>query len=104
MLNSRQIRDLERECRGKVPPGIFGALLGINEDIRSMRQQIMELAGALVTLSDIAEKLNVLMDNPTIKRGALTNLERMSAVAARAKQLGVSVGSEPTLTGEADEV
>lgn len=93
MLNRRDLFDLERACRGNVPPGVFKALMSFNEDIHAMRQQIMQLA----TMFD------QLVNNQIAISSATKILTDQSAIAQKLKQMGMEVGSDPSITGEADE-
>lgn len=93
MLNRRDIFDLERACRGNVPPGVFKALMSFNEDIHAMRQQIMQLA----TMFD------QLVNNQIAIANATKTLTDQSSIAKKLKQMGMEVGSDPSITGEVDE-
>jgi hypothetical protein len=92
-VNSRDIVLLERELRGHVDPRVLKLLIKMNEDLHAHKQMIMQLAALFDKLAD----------NQIIISNATQTLQNMMPHIQRMKQMGMEVGSDPTLTGEHDE-
>jgi hypothetical protein len=80
--------------RGKIDPNLGKVLITHNEDIASLKQMIMKLAGALQDFAHVLQTQHEL----------IRRIKELTPTAQKAEQLGISVGSNPVVTGEHDEV
>lgn len=81
---------IRSNLRGKIEPELGKVLVSFAEDIATMKQMI----------SQLASNMNILADALDVQTKVLHQME--SSVAKRARELNVSVGSDPTITGEND--
>lgn len=92
--NSREIRMLERALgSANLHPHVAKVLVQIVEDNHAMKQQIMQLASLF----------DGLINNQIRQAQAVGKLQALEPHIRKMKELGLAVGSDPTLTGEHDE-
>ncbi len=89
-MNTRDIREL---LRGNVDPRIGRVLIAQQEDIASLKQMVMRLAGLF----------NTLVDNQVKQADAVGQLTALRPLAQKMKAMGTEVGSDPSLTGALDD-
>lgn len=87
-MKNNEIRVL---LRGKVDPDLGRVLISHNEDIKSLKQMVTQLASLIDKMADM---MSLHTDAITVVRKEQTE---------RFKRLGINVGSDPVLTGESDE-
>lgn len=92
-ISTRDLIVLERELTGHVHPSVLKALIKMNGDMTALRQQIM-------TLASLYDKS---MDNQMKIANATEALQNLMPHIQRMKEMGMEVGSDPTLTGEHHE-
>lgn len=78
------------ELRGKYDPKLIEMLLKMNSDIHAVRQAVGNLATMMNQLADLLGQQQVVMGS-------------MKGYVERLKAMGMEVGSDPSITGEADE-
>lgn len=88
-MNTRDIREL---LRGNIDPRLGKVLIAQQEDIASLKQMVMHLAGML----------NKVFDNQIVQADAVAQLRSMRPLIQKQKQMATEIGSDPSLTGEFD--
>lgn len=81
-------RDI-RELRGSIDPRLGKILISMNGDIHAMRQMISQMATMMNGLADLLGKQQIIMEN-------------MKPYVQRLRDMGMAVGSDPSITGEVD--
>jgi hypothetical protein len=89
-MNTRDIREL---LRGHIDPKLGKVLISQQEDIAALKQQLMQLAGLF----------DQLVNNQIAIANATKDLQGLTPLAKKMKQMGTEVGSDPSLTGQYDE-
>lgn len=89
-MNTRDIREL---LRGHIDPRLGKVLISQQEDIAALKQQLMQLAGLF----------DQLVNNQIAIANATKGLQQLTPLAQKMKQMGMEVGSDPSLTGEYDQ-
>lgn len=89
-MNTRDIREL---LRGHIDPKLGKVLISQQEDIASLKQMVMQLAGLF----------DKVLNNQIIIANATKELQAMTPLMKKMKEMGMEVGSDPTLTGEYDK-
>lgn len=89
-MNTRDIREL---LRGHIDPKLGRVIIAQQEDIASLRQQVMSLAGMFSQLAN----------NQIVQANAVERLRAMRPLAEKLKAMGEEVGSDPSITGAHDE-
>ena len=89
-MNTRDIREL---LRGHIDPRLGKVLISQQEDIAALKQQLMQLAGLF----------DQLVNNQIAIANATKDLQQLTPLAQKMKQMGMEVGSDPSLTGEYDQ-
>jgi len=84
-MNDRDIREL----RGSIDPRLGKILISFNGDIKALRQHVASLTTLLNQLADVMGKQQIVM-------------EKFKPLMQRAKQMGIDIGSDPSVTGEID--
>lgn len=84
-MNDRDIREL----RGSIDPRLGKILISHNADIKALRQHMASLTTLLNQLADVMGKQQIVM-------------EKFKPLVQRAKQMGIEIGSDPSVTGEID--
>lgn len=88
-MNTRDIREL---LRGSIDPKLGKVLIAQQEDIAALKQMVMKLAGMF----------DQVVDNQLKQAGAVGELSALRPLAVRMRQEAVSIGSDPSMTGEHD--
>jgi hypothetical protein len=88
-MNTRDIREL---LRGSIDPKLGKVLISQQEDIASLKQMVMQLAGLF----------DQMLNNQITIANATKDLQAMTPLMKKMKQMGMEVGSDPSLTGESD--
>lgn len=86
MPSNAQIRSA---LKGKIDPELGRVLISLNEDNAALKQMVNEIAGMINQLADLMGKQQLMMDT-------------FKPYINKMKQLGLDVGSDPTVTGEHD--
>lgn len=89
-MNTRDIREL---LKGHIDPRLGRVIIAQQEDIASLKQMVMKLAGMF----------NALCENQIRQADAVGELQQLRPLAQKMKQMGAEVGSDPVLTGQYDE-
>jgi len=84
-MNDRDIREL----RGHIDPRLGKILISFNGDIHALRQHVASVTTLLNQLADVMGKQQIVM-------------EKFKPLMQRAKQMGIDIGSDPSVTGEID--
>jgi hypothetical protein len=88
-MNTRDIREL---LHGHIDPRLGKVLISQQEDIASLKQMVMQLAGLF----------DKMQDNQLVVINATEELKSLRPLALKMKQQGTEVGSDPSLTGQYD--
>lgn len=64
--------------------------MDMNSDVHNLRKLVAECATSFNQLADVMQQQQIVM-------------ERFKGYADKMRQMGVSIGSDPTVTGEVDE-
>lgn len=88
-MNTRDIREL---LRGQIDPRLGKVLIAQQEDIASLKQMVMRLAGMF----------DQLVSNQIAQSNAVDQLRSLRPLADKLKQEALEVGSDASLTGEYD--
>ena len=86
MANNRDIMQLQ----GTIHPDLLKILLSLNSDIHVLRQHMSSAATMLNQLADVMGQQQVVAEN-------------FKPYIDKLKAMGMSVGSDPTITGEVDD-
>lgn len=78
-----------RELRGSIDPRLGKILISMNGDIHALRQHVSAMATMMNQLADLLGKQQLVMEN-------------FKPYVQRLKQMGMEVGSDPSVTGEID--
>jgi hypothetical protein len=79
-----------RELIGVIDPRLGRILIGMNDDIHALRGSVRDLATLMNQLADLMGKQQVVMS-------------AMKGYTKRLQEMGMAVGSDPSVTGEHDE-
>jgi hypothetical protein len=79
-----------RELIGVIDPRLGRILIGMNDDIHALRGSVRDLATLMNQLADLMGKQQVVMS-------------AMKGYTKRLQEMGMAVGSDPSVTGEVDE-
>jgi microcompartment protein CcmL/EutN len=82
-------RDI-RELRGVIDPRLGKILIELNGDVHALRQAMQSVASMMNQLADVMGKQQIVMQN-------------FKPYIQQLKQMGMEVGSDPSITGEIDE-
>jgi hypothetical protein len=89
VMNTREIREL---LRGHIDPRLGKVIIAQQEDIAALKQMTMTLAGMF----------DQLVTNQIAQANAVDSMRSLRPLAEKLKNTAVSIGSDPSLTGEHD--
>lgn len=85
MITDRDIREL----KGNIDPRLGKILISMNGDIHALRQHVAAITSLMNQLAELLGKQAIVMEN-------------FKPYVQRLKQMGMEVGSDPSITGEID--
>lgn len=85
MANNRDIMELT----GAIDPRLVKLLLNMNSDIHAIRQQVGAVSSMMNQLAEVMGQQAIVMEN-------------FKPYIQRLKEMGMAIGSDPSITGEAD--
>jgi hypothetical protein len=88
-MNTRDIREL---LRGHIDPRLGKVLISQQEDIASLKQMVIKLAGLIDSI----------LNNQITQATVVEQMRALRPLAEKQRQVAVDVGGDPSLTGQYD--